>query len=90
MSDYLMTIDSDVEDVLEASGEANIRGDLDPDFIFDVSGDPYNAELEFGTENDTVHAGTRPVRCLHILLRTLAHVSARTQYLWMISSSGDS
>lgn len=69
MSDYVMTIDSDTEDVpipstsksskkLEPADDAK----LDPDFVFDLAGDPYidltNQNLGV---NDLVKTGSKPV-----------------------------
>ncbi|KAK0478485.1 DEAD-domain-containing protein [Armillaria novae-zelandiae] len=62
MADYVMTIDSDAEDspslaVNPAKDEA-----LNPDFIFDLSGDPYTDFLDDPavTAHDHVRKGTRP------------------------------
>ncbi|KAK0506099.1 DEAD-domain-containing protein [Armillaria luteobubalina] len=62
MADYVMTIDSDAEDspslaVNPAKDEA-----LNPDFTFDLSGDPYTDFLDDPavTAHDHVRKGTRP------------------------------
>jgi ATP-dependent RNA helicase DDX27 len=64
MSDYVMTIGSDVEDFAPTTGfrqDEDVK--LDPDFVFDVSGDPY---VDFSTKGigvqDLVMTGTKPVR----------------------------
>ena len=59
MSDYVLTIDSDQEeDQLDSKHpqEAEETG-LNPEFVFDVSGDPYEDLLA----NDVIHSGTKPV-----------------------------
>jgi hypothetical protein len=66
MSDYIMTIGSDVEDVVPTSNSMGFRQEddakLDPDFVFDASGDPY---ADFSTKtigvDDLVMTGTKPV-----------------------------
>lgn len=68
MADYVMTIDSDSEDYAlpkpskSTKAEAEDAG-LNPEFIFDVSGDPYmdivSQDVELG---DLVKTGTKPVR----------------------------
>lgn len=67
MSDYIMTVDSDVEDLTSTlSPVGSLREDdanLDPDFVFNVSGDPY---VDFSTKamevEDLVKPGSKPVR----------------------------
>lgn len=66
-----MTIDSDVEDSLLPSSSKTGKNvldsveeaKLDPDFVFDASGDPY---VDFSTEamgfEDLVKTGSKPVR----------------------------
>jgi ATP-dependent RNA helicase DDX27 len=65
MSDYILTVGSDDEDVTPTSNAGFHREDdtkLDPDFVFDVSGDPY---VDFSMKTlgveDLVTAGTKPV-----------------------------
>lgn len=72
MSDYVMTIDSDTEDVLpvpstskpsKSSKKQEPADDakLDPDFVFDLAGDPY-IDLTSKSVNDLVKTGSKPVR----------------------------
>jgi ATP-dependent RNA helicase DDX27 len=66
MSDYIMTIGSDVEDATPISNPMGSHreddGKLDLDFVFDVSGDPYFdfATKEIGVE-DLVMTGIKLV-----------------------------
>lgn len=58
-----MTIDSDSEDdrpkVKKTKTQEGADGQLDPDFVFDISGDPY---VDFATSSlDSVTAGSKPV-----------------------------
>nr|GAT44205.1 DEAD-domain-containing protein [Mycena chlorophos] len=50
MDDYILTIDSDVEDASSKKEDAV----LDPDFVFDLSGNPYSQAA------DIVQQGTKP------------------------------
>ena len=63
--DFIMTIDSDDEDTLhKPSKTKDVVEDaqLDPNFVFDLSGDPY-AELLGDTSGpqDSVKQGSKPV-----------------------------
>ncbi|KAH9480511.1 nucleolar DEAD-box protein required for synthesis of 60S ribosomal subunit [Psilocybe cubensis] len=73
MSDYVMTIDSDPEDIpipstskpsKSKSKNANVPADdanLDPDFVFDVAGDPYiDLTNEAMGLQDFVKTGSKP------------------------------
>lgn len=63
MSDYIMTIDSDVEDSPPVfKNEAIDDAKLDPDFVFDLAGDPYSDFINkpLGVE-DIVKTGSKPV-----------------------------
>lgn len=65
MADYLMTIDSDGEDdppkVSNRTGAEDAV--LNPDFVFDLSGDPFADVLDQHNDaQDLVHKGTKPVR----------------------------
>lgn len=56
-----MTVDSDIEDATPTSKPQQEDGaKLDPDFVFDVSGDPY---VDFSAEvvEDLVMPGIKPV-----------------------------
>ncbi|KAH8835254.1 DEAD-domain-containing protein [Flagelloscypha sp. PMI_526] len=63
MADYVMTIESDSEDERpknkkQKTQDTALDGQLDPDFVFDISGDPY---LDFATASvDSVTAGSKP------------------------------
>lgn len=68
MSDYIMTIDSDAEDdslIPSTSKNEPTLDDakLDPDFVFDLAGDPYSEFMNksLGIE-DLVKMGSKPVR----------------------------
>jgi ATP-dependent RNA helicase DDX27 len=64
-----MTVDSDVEDFTPTSNPMGFQREddekLDPDFVFDISGDPY---VDFSMKaigvEDLVMSGTKPVRHL--------------------------
>jgi ATP-dependent RNA helicase DDX27 len=64
MSDYIMTIDSDTEDSLSTSKNDPIDdAKLDPDFMFDLAGDPYSEILNKSLGiDDFVKTGSKPVR----------------------------
>ena len=64
--DFVMTINSDDEDIpTKSSKSKDLPEDtqLNPDFTFDLHGDPY-ADLLGNTEDieDMVKTGTKPVR----------------------------
>lgn len=69
--DFVMTIDSDAEDlpppppIKQAKGKQKVVDDdaqLNPNFTFDVSGDPYSDLLDGpDTVKDLVKSGTKPV-----------------------------
>lgn len=78
MSDYVMTIDSDAEDVpipstskfSKTAGPAD-DAKLDPDFVFDIGGDPYIDLTSKGAGlDDLVKTGSKPVRniCVHLMV----------------------
>ncbi|KAJ7786333.1 DEAD-domain-containing protein [Mycena metata] len=57
--DYVLTIDSDVEDDLPTKSKDDT--DLNPEFVFDLSGDPYADILDGQTAlHDVVKGGTKP------------------------------
>ncbi|KAJ3750359.1 DEAD-domain-containing protein [Lentinula detonsa] len=62
MSGYVMTIDSDTEDFpLEPPAQKAIKDEgLNPDFIFDLSGDPYSDLLEERRDGPDILKGTKP------------------------------
>jgi len=68
MSDYVMTIDSDTEDAPIPSGSKSSKTEpaddakLDPDFVFDLTGDPYIdlTNNSIGLQ-DLVKTGSKPV-----------------------------
>lgn len=64
MSDYVMTIDSDAEDVPAETLPKKVTTDdtLNPDFTFDLSGDPYSDLLEVRRDGPDILKGTKPVR----------------------------
>ncbi|KAF7320322.1 DEAD-domain-containing protein [Mycena kentingensis (nom. inval.)] len=57
MDDYILTIDSDPEDTGPATKTKD--DELDPDFIFDVSGDPYEHDAS-GALRDIIKQGSKP------------------------------
>ncbi|KAJ6575136.1 P-loop containing nucleoside triphosphate hydrolase protein [Mycena capillaripes] len=60
MDDYVLTIDSDVEDNLPPV-KSKDDADLNPEFVFDLSGDPYADILDHQTAtHDLVRGGTKP------------------------------
>lgn len=70
MADYVMTIDSDTEDISPpklaktSKSKSQEDVDLDPEFVFDVSGDPYiDIPGQQNNLQDFVKKGTKPV-CL--------------------------
>jgi ATP-dependent RNA helicase DDX27 len=59
MDDYVLTIDSDVEDNLPTKPKDD--ADLNPEFVFDLSGDPYADISDHQTAiHDVVKGGTKP------------------------------
>lgn len=71
--DFIMTIDSDDEETEvkkpSKTKEAAEDAQLNPDFVFDLSGDPYADLLGDTTEpQDYVKKGSRPVSDLRSLL----------------------
>ena len=64
MSDYIMTIDSDTEDAPSTSKNDSIDdAKLDPDFMFDLAGDPYSEIINKSLGiDDFVKTGSKPVR----------------------------
>jgi ATP-dependent RNA helicase DDX27 len=69
MTDYVMTIDSDSEEttppkITKSPKQEAEDASLNPDFIFDVSGDPYTDMVGNHADLvDFVKMGTKPV-CL--------------------------
>jgi len=62
MADYVMTVDSDTEEPLNAS--KGPTDDLNPEFVFDLTGDAYNELLDgTGEPQDEIKIGSKPV-CL--------------------------
>ncbi|KAJ7254091.1 DEAD-domain-containing protein [Mycena haematopus] len=60
MDDYIMTIDSDVEDNV-VPVKPKDDADLNPEFVFDLSGDPYADIIGQQTAlHDVVKGGTKP------------------------------
>ncbi|KAF5390357.1 hypothetical protein D9757_002906 [Collybiopsis confluens] len=61
MSEYVMTIDSDAEDSMDGHSphKSTQEDSLNPEFIFDFSGDPYNDLLEAQSAPDILK-GTKP------------------------------
>lgn len=69
VADYIMTIDSDDEETADASKMAQDEAKLNPEFVFDVVGDPY---LEFGSYTlDLVKSGSKPVYSVRSLVENL-------------------
>jgi ATP-dependent RNA helicase DDX27 len=72
--EYVMTIDSDEEQVEpKQSAKYKVKDadevQLDLDFVFDPSGDPYADVLEVQADlKDFIKGGSRPVRFLCIIL----------------------
>ncbi|KAG6851047.1 hypothetical protein H0H93_002939 [Arthromyces matolae] len=66
MAEYVMTIDSDTEDILvpklqQPSNHGTEDAGLDPEFIFDITGDPYeNFVGSSQAQPDVVKKGTKP------------------------------
>lgn len=71
--DFVLTIDSDMEDAPQPpsgkAGKPSAPGDdaqLNPDFVFDLTGDPYDELLGTSIEvDDLVKTGSKPV---HVFL----------------------
>jgi hypothetical protein len=67
VDDFVMTIDSDDEELYARQAPKSKINDpeavqLDLDFVFDPSGDPYSDALEARTElKDYIKKGSRPV-----------------------------
>ncbi|KAF7306942.1 DEAD-domain-containing protein [Mycena indigotica] len=59
MDDYILTIDSDVEDSGPTT-KSKDDADLDPDFVFDLSGDPYVDIGDAAGLVDLVKEGRKP------------------------------
>lgn len=59
-----MTIDSDTEGIPPETLPKKVTTDdtLNPDFIFDLSGDPYSDLLEVRRDGPDILKGTKPVR----------------------------
>lgn len=76
MADYVMTIDSDSEEsiipnitITKITKQETEHAGLNPDFVFDVSGDPYTDIVgDHANLVDFVKKGTKPVR---LTLRSL-------------------
>ena len=63
MSDYIMTIDSDTDDSSTSKNEPIDDAKLDPDFVFDLAGDPYSDFISKPLRiEDLVKTGSKPVR----------------------------
>lgn len=70
VDDFVMTIDSDVEDappppLKKSRSDVAVteEAQLDPDFVFDLTGDPYSDLLEGHLDvHDLVKKGSKPVR----------------------------
>ncbi|KAF9456194.1 DEAD-domain-containing protein [Collybia nuda] len=66
MADYVMTIDSDAEEgtpseIIKASYQVGEDARLNPNFVFDISGDPYTDMVENSVGMvDLVRKGTKP------------------------------
>lgn len=73
MDDFILTIDSDAEDVeveqiKGKKGLSDEQAALNPDFTFDITGDPYADVLaEHATLNDIVKTGSKPVTIFFIV-----------------------
>lgn len=73
--DFIMTLDSGDEDEMveevevevKKTGKEGVNDGLNPDFVFDLSGDPYVDVL--GAESgDVVKTGSKPVRILWLFM----------------------
>ena len=65
VDDFVMTIDSDDEaGPVKTSKSKDVaeEAQLNPDFVFDLSGDPYNEFLGESNLQDFVKKGTKSVR----------------------------
>lgn len=64
-----MTVDSDAENTRQTKADLEEVG-LNPEFVFDFSGDPY--DIDHGTLSDTVVGGTKTVSRLplHVMQLT--------------------
>lgn len=62
-ADYVMTIDSDDEGGVDSIPKsAQDEANLNPEFIFDVAGDPYLEIASHTLAEDWVESGSKPVR----------------------------
>jgi hypothetical protein len=79
MADYIMTIDSDVEDIPEPAPQPKMKTQkseddaaLNPDFVFDLADDTYADILNTGvTVQDLIKTGSKAV-CSTVILCMLA------------------
>jgi hypothetical protein len=71
--DYVMTIDSEDEEVVDnLSKNAQEEANLNPEFIFDVAGDPYLEVTSHTLAEDVVKSGSKPVRSQKPLFENLS------------------
>ncbi len=68
MADYVMTIDSDVEDSPELAINPAKDEALNPDFTFDLSGDPYTDFLDDPPSPRTTMSEKAPDRYVPLCL----------------------
>lgn len=77
MADYIMTLDSDTEDVPQTkkSNKEEEDAGLNPDFVFDLADDNYTDILNNGgLAKDLVKTGSKAVRLLNLdFLRNITH-----------------
>ena len=95
VDDFVMTIDSDNEAAsVEPAKNKDIVEDaqLNPDFVFDLSGDPYNEFLGESNLQDFVKKGSKSVRsCKPSLVCQATYVRSRNRsLLTTLLSDGDS
>ena len=83
MSDYIMTIDSDTEAPPSTSKNDPIDdAKLDPDFVFDLAGDPYSEIINKSLRiEDFVKTGSKPVCPSFFGSSVKIMINSRTQYL---------
>ncbi|THH02879.1 hypothetical protein EW026_g13 [Hermanssonia centrifuga] len=92
--DFVMTIDSDDEDSQNKKNKPVDDTQLNPDFIFDLSGDPYTDLLDGGSDlHDYVKKGSKPV-CFNFSLDIIGidrhtNCELRNLYRWTILLSGE-